>query len=91
MGRKANITVCILPPFPSPISLPSPTPTSLTVSVFAGKDPSRALAQSSLKSEDCRPDWYDLPDQAKTVLGEWYTFFSKRYNVVGKVQGAANT
>lgn len=59
--------------------------------VFAGKDPSRALAQSSLKPEDCRPDWYDLPDQAKTVLGEWYTFFSKRYNVVGKVQGAANT
>jgi membrane-associated progesterone receptor component len=60
-------------------------------SVFAGKDPSRALAQSSLKPEDCRPDWYDLPDQAKTVLGEWYTFFSKRYNIVGKIQGAANT
>ena len=59
--------------------------------VFAGKDPSRALAQSSLKPEDCRPDWYDLPDQAKTVLGEWYTFFTKRYNVVGKIQGAANT
>jgi len=59
--------------------------------VFAGKDPSRALAQSSLKPEDCRPDWYDLPDQAKTVLNEWFTFFSKRYNVVGKIQGAANT
>lgn len=59
--------------------------------VFAGKDPSRALAQSSLKPEDCRPDWYDLPDQSKTVLSEWFTFFSKRYNIVGKIQGAANT
>jgi membrane-associated progesterone receptor component len=59
--------------------------------VFAGKDPSRALAQSSLKEEDCRADWYDLPDQSKTVLSEWFTFFSKRYNVVGKIQGAANT
>jgi len=25
------------------------------------------------------------------VLSEWFTFFSKRYNVVGKIQGAANT
>jgi hypothetical protein len=53
--------------------------------VFAGKDPSRALATSSLKAEDCVPDWSDLDDSAKTVLGEWYTFFSKRYNQVGKV------
>lgn len=56
-----------------------------TLIVFAGKDPSRALATSSLKPEDCVPDWSDLDDSHKTVLGEWYTFFSKRYNVVGQV------
>lgn len=59
--------------------------------VFAGKDASRALAKSSLKPEDCVPDWYDLPDKEKTVLDEWYQFFSKRYNIVGKVEGATNT
>lgn len=53
--------------------------------VFAGKDPSRALATSSLKAEDCVPEWSDLEDKHKTVLDEWYTFFSKRYNIVGKV------
>ena len=53
--------------------------------MFAGKDPSRALAMSSLKPEDCVPDWVDLDDSQKTVLGEWYTFFSKRYSIVGKV------
>jgi membrane-associated progesterone receptor component len=58
--------------------------------VFAGKDPSRALATSSLKPEDCVPEWSDLKDENKTVLSEWYTFFSKRYNIVGKVQGATN-
>ncbi|PGH08256.1 hypothetical protein AJ79_06042 [Helicocarpus griseus UAMH5409] len=59
--------------------------------VFAGKDASRALASSSLKPEDCRADWYDLPDDKKGVLQEWFTFFSKRYNIVGKVEGATNT
>ncbi|KAJ6164285.1 Cytochrome b5 [Penicillium chermesinum] len=64
----------------------------LTVNqVFAGKDPSRALAKSSLKPEDCVPDWYDLEDKDKVVLDEWFTFFSKRYNIVGKVEGATNT
>lgn len=58
--------------------------------VFVGKDSSRALACSSLKPEDCRPDWYDLEDDKKTVLEEWFTYFSKRYNIVGKVQGATN-
>ncbi|KAJ9607588.1 hypothetical protein H2200_007666 [Cladophialophora chaetospira] len=53
--------------------------------VFAGKDPSRGLAMSSLKPEDCVPEWSDLDDKYKTVLDEWYTFFSKRYNIVGKV------
>lgn len=58
--------------------------------VFAGKDSSRGLASSSLKPEDCRPDWYDLDDKEKTVLDEWYTYFSKRYNIVGKVKDATN-
>ncbi|KAH8428851.1 putative progesterone binding protein [Aspergillus melleus] len=58
--------------------------------VFAGKDPSRALACSSLKPENCVPEWYDLEDKEKTVLEEWFTFFSKRYNIVGKVQDATN-
>ncbi|KKY25101.1 putative progesterone binding [Phaeomoniella chlamydospora] len=53
--------------------------------VFAGKDPSRALAMSSLKEADAVPDWQDLEDKEKTVLDEWFTFFSKRYNVVGRV------
>ena len=59
--------------------------------VFAGKDASRALAQSSLKPEDCRSDWYDLADEHKKVLTDWHTFFSKRYNIKGTVEGATNT
>ena len=55
------------------------------ISVFAGKDASRALARSSLKPEDCRPEYDDLGEKEKTVLDEWMTFFSKRYNIVGKV------
>lgn len=58
--------------------------------VFAGKDASRALGQSSLKPEECRPDWSDLSDQHKKVLNDWFTFFSKRYNIKGKVEGATN-
>lgn len=58
--------------------------------VFTGKDASRALAQSSLKEEECRPDWEDLSDEHKKVLNDWYTFFSKRYNIKGKVEGASN-
>ncbi|WPG99666.1 Hypothetical protein R9X50_00248500 [Acrodontium crateriforme] len=58
--------------------------------VFTGKDASRALAQSSLKPEDCRPEWDDLSDEHKKVLDDWYIFFSKRYNIKGKVAGASN-
>ena len=53
--------------------------------VFAGKDASRALAMSSVKPEDVVAEWEDLSDKEKTVLEEWMTFFSKRYNIVGKV------
>ena len=55
--------------------------------VFAGKDASRALATTSVKPEDVRPEWADLSDKEKQVLQDWVTFFSKRYAVVGKVVG----
>ncbi|OQO12374.1 hypothetical protein B0A48_03016 [Cryoendolithus antarcticus] len=58
--------------------------------VFAGKDASRGLAQSSLKAEECRPEWQDLSAEHKKTLADWYTFFSKRYNIKGKVEGATN-
>ena len=58
--------------------------------VFTGKDSSRALAQSSLKVEDCTPEWEDLGDSEKKVLNDWFTFFSKRYNIVGRVAKAEN-
>ncbi|PMD57310.1 cytochrome b5 [Hyaloscypha bicolor E] len=53
--------------------------------VFAGHDASRALALTSTKPEDVRPDWEDLDDKEKQTLDDWMTFFSKRYNVVGLV------
>ncbi|KAF5016957.1 hypothetical protein F66182_11199 [Fusarium sp. NRRL 66182] len=58
--------------------------------VFAGKDASRALGKTSTKPEDARPEWQDLGDKEKGVLNDWITFFSKRYNVVGVVEGATN-
>jgi len=54
--------------------------------LFAGKDASRALAQSSLKPEDCRPEYDDLGEKEQIVLNDWLTFFTKRYNIIGKVQ-----
>jgi len=67
-----------------------PTCHALTSSVFVGKDASRALGKTSTKPEDVRPEWQDLDDKEKGVLNDWITFFSKRYNVVGVVQGATN-
>jgi hypothetical protein len=58
--------------------------------VFAGKDASRALAKTSTKPEEVKAEWQDLNDKEKGVLNDWVTFFSKRYNVVGVVQGATN-
>ena len=55
--------------------------------VFAGRDASRALAMSSVKPEDVKSEWEDLGDKEKKVLDEWMIFFSKRYNVIGKVVG----
>jgi membrane-associated progesterone receptor component len=54
--------------------------------VFAGKEPNRALGLSSLKPEDCIPDFSALSDKEKQVLNDWHTFFSKRYNIVGRLQ-----
>lgn len=53
--------------------------------VFAGKDASRALALSSLDPADAVAKWEDLPEKEKVVLNDWYTFFSLRYNIVGRL------
>lgn len=58
--------------------------------VFAGKDASRALGKTSTKAEDVSSEWKDLDDKEKGTLNDWVTFFSKRYNVVGIVEGATN-
>ncbi|KAK4190599.1 cytochrome b5-like heme/steroid binding domain-containing protein [Podospora australis] len=58
--------------------------------VFAGKDASAALGKTSTKPEDVSADWSGLSDKEKETLNDWVTFFSKRYNVVGKVEGATN-
>lgn len=64
---------------------------SLTVTtVFAGNDASRALGKTSTKQEDVSANWQDLDDKEKGTLDDWVTFFSKRYNVVGVVEGATN-
>lgn len=58
--------------------------------MFAGKDASRALGKVSTKAEDVSSEWQDLTDKEKGVLDDWVTFFEKRYNVVGVVEGATN-
>ncbi|KAG8904150.1 hypothetical protein FRB99_002167 [Tulasnella sp. 403] len=60
-------------------------PPSGSYRVFAGKDASRAFGLSSLKAEDAVPDWSTLEQKEKKTLDEWFTFFRKRYNVVGRV------
>lgn len=59
-------------------------------SVFAAHDASRALGKTSTKPEDVSPDWSDLDEKEQAVLADWQTFFSKRYNIVGVVEGATN-
>ncbi|KAA1475088.1 progesterone binding protein [Dentipellis sp. KUC8613] len=54
-------------------------------SIFAGKDASKGLGMSSLKQEDAVPDYSTLPPNERKVLDDWHAFFTKRYNVVGKV------
>ncbi|CAO3636432.1 unnamed protein product [Mucor hiemalis] len=54
-------------------------------SVFTGKDSSKALGKSSLKPEDCIADYSNLTEKELETLNQWHAFFSKRYNIVGKV------
>ncbi|GAB00033.1 uncharacterized protein L969DRAFT_53627 [Mixia osmundae IAM 14324] len=56
--------------------------------VFAGKDGSKGLGKSSLKPEDAVSDYSDLPASELKVLDEWVAYFTKRYNIVGKVATA---
>ncbi|KAF8173953.1 cytochrome b5-like heme/steroid binding domain-containing protein [Mycena galopus ATCC 62051] len=53
--------------------------------IFAGKDGSKGLGMSSLKEEHAVPDYSDLEESDRKVLDDWHGFFTKRYNVVGKV------
>ncbi|KAL5507569.1 hypothetical protein ACEPAH_7025 [Sanghuangporus vaninii] len=53
--------------------------------IFAGKDGSRGLGMSSLKDADAVPDYSTLPPSERKVLDDWHSFFSKRYNIVGRV------
>ncbi|KAL0570516.1 hypothetical protein V5O48_011440 [Marasmius crinis-equi] len=53
--------------------------------VFAGKDGSRGLGMSSLKTEDAVPDYSTLDEKDMKTLNDWHEFFKKRYNIVGRV------
>lgn len=44
--------------------------------IFAGKDCSRGLGKSSLKSEDAVPDYSTLPENEMKVLDDWHSFFT---------------
>jgi len=53
--------------------------------IFSGKDGSRGLGMSSLKTEDAVADYSTLDEKDMKVLNDWHAFFSKRYNIVGRV------
>ncbi|KAF9943112.1 hypothetical protein BGZ67_006480 [Mortierella alpina] len=53
---------------------------------FAGKDASKALGMSSLKVEDCVADYSGLTEKELKTMEDWYTFFEKRYPIVGQMQ-----
>ncbi|KAK1231410.1 hypothetical protein PQX77_005473 [Marasmius sp. AFHP31] len=53
--------------------------------IFAGKDGSRGLGLSSLKTEDAVPDYSVLDEKDMKTLNDWHEFFKKRYNIVGRV------
>jgi hypothetical protein len=44
--------------------------------IFAGKDGSRGLALSSLKTEDAVADYSGLGEKEMVVLNDWHSFFS---------------
>ncbi|WFD38870.1 uncharacterized protein MJAP1_001834 [Malassezia japonica] len=53
--------------------------------VFAGKDASRGLGMSSLNPEDAVADYSTLDEAQMKVLNDWFEYYKKRYNIVGKV------
>ncbi|GAA5928608.1 cytochrome b5-like heme/steroid binding domain-containing protein [Sporobolomyces koalae] len=53
--------------------------------IFTGKDASKALGKSSLKAEDADSDYSSLTAEEKGVLDDWEKYFTKRYNIIGKV------
>ncbi|PFH46946.1 hypothetical protein AMATHDRAFT_153343 [Amanita thiersii Skay4041] len=53
--------------------------------IFAGKDGSKGLGMSSLNPEDAIADYSGLDEKDLKTLNEWHDFFSKRYNIVGRV------
>ncbi|PWN32194.1 cytochrome b5 [Meira miltonrushii] len=53
--------------------------------VFAGKDASRGLGMSSLKPEDAVSDYSTLDEKQMKVLDDWLAYYTKRYNIVGKL------
>jgi len=48
------------------------------------------LGKTSTKAEDVKADWSSLDEKEKGVLADWETFFTKRYNIIGMVEGATN-
>ncbi|KAI1321180.1 hypothetical protein EDD11_007746 [Mortierella claussenii] len=55
---------------------------------FAGRDASKALGKSSLNVEDCTADYSGLDEKELKTLNDWYSFFEKRYPIVGKTGNA---
>ncbi|CAH1762405.1 3720_t:CDS:2 [Entrophospora sp. SA101] len=53
--------------------------------VFAGKDASKALGMGSLQPEDVIADYSSLDDKQLKVLEDWFEYFKKRYNIIGKL------
>jgi membrane-associated progesterone receptor component len=53
--------------------------------VFAGKDASKGFGMGSLNLEDAVADYNTLDESQLKVLNEWFEYFRKRYNIVGKV------
>ncbi|KAJ3356455.1 hypothetical protein GGF32_001480 [Allomyces javanicus] len=60
-------------------------PKGVGYGIFAGKDASRALANSSLDEDMCVPEWEDLPEDKIKVLDDWVKFFTNKYPIVGTV------
>lgn len=56
--------------------------------VFTGRDASCALGKSSLETVDCHDDISGLTETERQTLDDWYTFFSYRYNIIGRVEGS---